>query len=299
MAKIEEGTQELAKPGSSITRNGLRPKKSLGQHFLADHGIIQEIIGLTGFQISDIVLEIGPGKGALTLPLARSVGHVVAVEKDTQLSNQKKKKLSDAGITNVTLVNKDILKFDFRDIPRPPSAKIHVIGNLPYNISSPFLEKLVENRPFVKRAVLMFQLEVALRLTASPGRKIYGAMTLLLQYYARATPLLEVPKKAFYPIPKVDSMLIELDFERPYPERAGCEDRLKKVIKGAFAHRRKTLLNSLKGHNPSWNREILLEAIEKCGIDPKRRAETLDMDEFLCLAANLKRANQGPRFSLT
>ncbi|MCP4681565.1 MAG: ribosomal RNA small subunit methyltransferase A [Desulfobacterales bacterium] len=276
-----------------ITGDGLRPKKSLGQHFLTDHGIVQEIIALAGFQISDTVLEIGPGKGALTLALARSVGHVVAVEKDTRLHNLLEKKLSDAGISNVTLVNKDILKFDFRDIPCPPPAKIHVIGNLPYNISSPFLEKLVENRTLVKRAVLMFQLEVALRLTASPGSKIYGAMTLLLQYYASIIPLLEVPKRAFYPKPKVDSMVIELDFERPYPERAGCEGRLKKVIKGAFAHRRKTLLNSLKGHSPSWSREILLEAMDKCGIDPKRRAETLDMDEFLCLADNLKRANQG------
>ncbi len=293
MAEIEEGTKGLAEPGSLITENGLRPKKSLGQHFLADHDIIQEIIALAGYRTSDMVLEIGPGKGALTIPLARSVGHVVAVEKDTRLINLLEKKLSDARINNVILVNKDILKLDFRDIPCPSSAKIHVMGNLPYNISSPFLEKLVLNRTFVKRAVLMFQLEVALRLTASPGRKIYGAMTLLNQYYARITPLLEVPKRAFYPVPKVDSMVIEMDFEQPYPKHTGCEDRLRKVVKGAFAHRRKTILNSLKGYNLSWSREILLEAMEKCGINPKRRAETLHMDEFLCLTANLKTADNG------
>lgn len=267
---------------------GFRPKKSLGQHFLVDPEIIRKIIARAGFQVSDLVLEIGPGLGALTLPLAQSVGHVVAVEKDPYLMGLLDKKLSRAGITNVTLVNHDILTYDFHDTGICLPQKIQVIGNLPYNISSPFLEKLIENRSLIGRAVLMFQLEVARRLSASPGGKAYGAITLVLQYHACTAILVEAPKEAFYPAPKVDSMVLELDFERPYPRHAIDEADFKKLVKSAFAHRRKTLLNSLKGFSPSWDREALSGAMKKCGIDPERRAETLDMDEFLCLSSALK-----------
>jgi len=267
---------------------GFRPKKRLGQHFLLDPGVIHKIIARAGFHVSDLVLEIGPGQGALTLPLARSVGHVVAVEKDARLVSLLKKKLSQAGITNVTLVNHDILEWDFHETEARSSTKIKVIGNLPYNISSPFLEKLVENRTSVDRAILMFQLEIAKRLTSPPGEKTYGAMTVLIRYYAHATSLLGVPKSAFFPRPKVDSMVLELDFERPYNKRAVNEASFKEVVKGAFAHRRKTLFNSLKDSFPFIDREGLMEGINKCGIDPGRRAETLDMDEFVCLTSALE-----------
>ena len=267
---------------------GFHAKKRLGQHFLVELEIINKIVGLAAFQASDLVLEIGPGQGALTLPLARTVGHVVAVEKDPQLVHALQKRLNRAGITNVTLINYDILKWDFRDIRPPLSAKLLVIGNLPYNISSPVLEKLIKNRDLIKRAVLMFQLEVAKRLTASPGGKAYGAMTLLVKYHAHPRPLLEVSKDAFNPKPKVNSMVIELDFEKPYPRLLlNNEGNFKKIVKGAFAHRRKTMVNSLKGLSPSLDRETLFDVMKRCGIDPGRRAETLDMDEFLCLTAAL------------
>jgi 16S rRNA (adenine1518-N6/adenine1519-N6)-dimethyltransferase len=268
-------------------RPGFRPKKRLGQHFLVDSEIIRQIIALAGFQVSDRVLEIGPGLGALTLPLAQSVGHVVAVEKDTQLITVLKKKLSQAGLCNVTLINHDILTFDIRDIKGFSSNRLKIIGNLPYNISSPLLEKLTENRNRISRAVLMFQLEVAKRIIASPGGKTYGAMTLLVQYHAHPTVLLEVPKNAFRPKPKVDSMVLELDFERPYPKRTVHEDDFKEVVKGAFAHRRKTILNSLARASSSWGRDVLLEAMEKCQIDAGRRAETLNMSDFLRLTSFL------------
>jgi 16S rRNA (adenine1518-N6/adenine1519-N6)-dimethyltransferase len=282
----------LARSGPIKKRTGPRPNKRLGQHFLVDRGIIEGIISRAGFQTSDMVLEIGPGQGALTFPLARSVGHVVAVEKDTRLAGLLEEKLSRAGIANVTLINRDILKWDFNEISNHSSAKIQVIGNLPYNISSPFLEKLVENRNLVSRAVLMFQLEVARRLTASPGSKAYGAMTLTVRYHAKPTAFFEVSAEAFFPRPKVNSMVLELDFERPYPKRAVHDGDLKRVVRGAFAHRRKTLLNSLKGFFPSWNPEMILEAMKKCGIDPGTRAETLDMDDFLCLGTALALTNE-------
>lgn len=282
----------MARSGPIKQRTGLRPNKRLGQHFLVDRGIIEQIISRAGFQPSDMVLEIGPGQGALTLPLARSVGHVVAVEKDTRLAGLLEEKLSRAGIANVTLVNQDILKWEFNELSNLSSEKIQVIGNLPYNISSPFLEKLIDNRNLVSRAVLMFQLEVARRLTASPGSKAYGAMTLMVRYHARPTAFFEVSAEAFFPRPKVNSMVLELDLERPYPRRAVHDADLKRVVKGAFAHRRKTLLNSLKGFCPSWNREMVLEAMRKCGIDPGTRAETLDMEDFLSLGTALALTNE-------
>jgi len=268
---------------------GFRPKKRLGQHFLVDPEITKEIIARAGFGTSDLVLEIGPGLGALTLPVARSVFHVVAVEKDGHLAELLGEKLSRSGITNVTIINRDILKWNLSELEDLGSGKIQVIGNLPYNISSPFLEKLVESRKLVSRAVLMFQLEVAKRLTASPGEKAYGAMSLLIRYHALSSILLEVSREAFYPRPKVDSMVLELDFNMPYIQDSFGEAGFRKVVKGAFAHRRKTLLNSIQGSIPDWDREVLLKAMKTCGIDPGRRAETLHMDEFLCLSSKFDR----------
>jgi len=277
----------LRRNRSSIHALRFHPKKRLGQHFLFNPRIIQKILSSARFGRTDPVLEIGPGKGALTLPLAGLVGQVVAVEKDEQLVGLLQEKLAGEGITNVTLVNCDILKWDFRNIALSPSSRLYVIGNLPYNISTPFLEKLIENRAYVNRAVLMFQLEIAKRLTALPGNRTYGAMTVLVQYYAQTTGLFEVSRNAFYPKPKVDSMVLELDFERPHPTRAIDETNFRKVVKGAFAHRRKTLLNSLKDQYAFMDREVLSAKLEACGIDPGRRAESLQIDDFLRLASVL------------
>lgn len=281
---VEQDTGKIGGPG-------FRAKKRLGQHFLVEPKIIHKIIACARFTESDLVLEIGPGKGALTLPLARSVGRLVAIEKDALLVSLLQKRLNRAGINNVTLINHDILKWDFQKIRQPSSTRLLVIGNLPYNISSPVLDKLIKNRNLLNRAVLMFQLEVAKRLTASPGGKAYGAMTIFIQYHAHTRILLEVSKDAFSPKPEVDSMVVELDFKKPYPKRALNEDTFKKVFKGAFAHRRKTMINSLRVLSQFWDRDVLLEAMKTCGIDPKRRAETLDMDEFLCLSDALGSTN--------
>lgn len=264
-----------------------RPKKWLGQHFLNDPGLVEKIISLARLDATDIVLEIGPGLGALTLPLARSVAQVIAVEKDADLVDLLKEKLAREAIVNVDAVNQDILAFDLHRVASICGERYKVLGNLPYNISSPLLEKLIENRSILSRAVLMFQQEVANRLCASPGGKAYGALTVLVRYHATPAILFKAPREVFYPKPKVDSMLLELDFERPYSRRADDEKLFKKVVKAAFSHRRKTLINSLSIFHPSWDRKILTDAMDMCGIDPKRRAETLDMDEFLYLASAL------------
>ena len=264
-----------------------RPKKRLSQHFLQDTGIIHEIIAQSGFDESDHVFEIGAGLGALTLPLSKVVRHITAIEKDAQLADMLGKRLSHAGVDNVNLINDDILAFDFSKVIDLSLKKIKIIGNLPYNISSPLLEKFIKNRNLVSRAILMFQYEFARRLIAPPGNKEYGAMTVLIQYHASLTPLLDVPKEAFYPKPKVDSMVLELDLDSPHPRRTEDEETFKMVVKGAFAHRRKTLLNSLKGTLSSRSINEIVAALDRCAIDPTKRAENLDIDDFLCLTSQL------------
>ncbi len=271
-------------------RYEFRPKKRLGQHFIKDRHIIQKIIETSGFKVSDHVLEIGAGLGALTIPLAQYVKRITAVEKDKQLVNILREKLTGAGITNVNLINDDILRLDFKGLTQVPEEKIKAIGNLPYNISSPLLERLFRYRHLISRAVLMLQFEFARRLLSLPNRKDYGAMTVLIRYNAAISPLLEVPKEAFYPKPKVGSMVLSIDMERPHPKRAEDEVIFNTVVRGAFLHRRKTILNSLKGALQSYGGDGIYEALKKCSIDPRRRAETLDIDEFLCLAAALKGA---------
>lgn len=272
-----------------------RPKKRLGQHFLRDPDVIRRIIAGAGFDKSCQILEIGPGLGALTIPLAESVRRVLAVEKDAEVMEMLRGRLSRAGVENVTLLQGDILKLDFSKIDLPPKKEIHLLGNLPYNISSPLLEKLIHNRSRLGRAVLTFQREFARRLVAAPGNKEYGAITILVQYHAHLRPLLEIPKQAFYPPPKVGSMVLEIDFTRPYPRKASDEENFRRVVRGAFAHRRKTIVNSLRGSHPSVSAAKTLEALERCGIEPAVRAEMLGIEDFLCLSSSLPLLDKSPR----
>jgi 16S rRNA (adenine1518-N6/adenine1519-N6)-dimethyltransferase len=261
-----------------------RPTKKLGQHFLRDPSIVRQIIVRAGFDSDSSVIEIGPGMGALTIPLAESVRQVMAVEKDARLAELLQGRLLQRGINNVTLFNDDVLRFPFEEAAGLFGGSIQVIGNLPFNISSPFLEKLIDKRAILTRAVLTFQVELGRRLIACPGNKQYGAMTVLVQYHAHVSRLLEIPKKAFYPSPKVDSMVVELDFTRPHPARAGNEEVFRRVVKGAFAHRRKTLINSLKGTFPEWNPDALLGMLRESRIDPGKRAEVLEINDFIRLS---------------
>ena len=262
-----------------------RPKKSLGQHFLRDPLVIERILANAKFDKSSTVLEVGPGTGALTFPLASCVQHLIAVEKDGTLAEKLRADLRREGIGNVTLIHEDILKLDMAPLSE---EKIEVIGNIPYNISSPLIEMLIRNRELIPRAILTLQHELAARLTASPGNKQYGALTVLIQYHARLSTLLEVPRQAFFPKPKVSSTVVQFEFSRPFPRRVDSEDSFRKVVRAAFAHRRKTLLNSLRGTFPSWEVQSLLNAMEHCAIDPQRRAETLSMDDFINLTEGVR-----------
>jgi len=261
-----------------------RPKKSLGQHFLRDPFIIERILAGAKFSRSSTVLEVGAGLGALTFPLASCVQHVMAVEKDGTLVEKLRAGLARERVGNVTLIHEDILKLDLAPLSE---EKIEVIGNIPYNISSPLIEKLIRNRGRIPRAILTLQHELSGRLTASPGNKQYGALTVVIQYHARLSPLLEIPRQAFYPKPKVSSTVVQFEFSKPFPRRADDEEFFRKVVRAAFAHRRKTLLNSLRGTFPSWEVQSALNAMKHCAIDPQRRAETLSIDDFLNLSAAL------------
>lgn len=274
-------------------KNNLWPNKRLGQHFLNDKNTINKIIDISGMTSSDDILEIGPGMGALTIPLAARVKSIVAVEKDSRMADFLQDLIKKKNIENVKIINKDILKIDIADISGNKKNKLKVAGNLPYNISSPLLEKLITNRKHISKAFLMFQYEFAGRLTAMPGNREYGAITVMTRYQASVTKLIEVNRNVFYPRPKVGSLVVEINMEKPYPVRALDDNTFKLVVKGAFAQRRKTIKNSLKVIARHFSSEETINALEECNIDPARRAETLNMDEFLCLSDSL--AKTGPR----
>lgn len=275
----------MSRHSFSLRRSkSFRPRKSLGQHFLKDPRMIHRILAAANFRSSSTVLEIGAGLGALTFPLAGLVRQVIAVEKDETLAEKLRADLAREGIENVTILQEDILKLD---LTRTCEETIEVIGNIPYNISSPLIEKLILSRSQIPRALLTLQHELAERLTASPGNKQYGALTVLIHSHARLSTLLEIPKEAFYPKPKVSSTVVQFDFSRPYPRRPEHEKFFKKVVRAAFAHRRKTLFNSLRGTFPSWEAQTILNALHQSAIDPQRRAETLSIDDFLNLSSAL------------
>ena len=287
MAQIKKADQGVTRSRGWLAKPGLRPRKSLGQHFLQDPNAIKKIISHARLQDTDVVVEIGPGLGALTIPVLPHIHHLVAIEKDPLLVDLLEEKLLSHERQKITLISGDVLKFDFRQIHETFQQKVRIIGNLPYNISSPFLEHLIANRQYFNNAILMFQYEVAQRLTAYPNSKEYGALSIAIQYYARISPLIKIKKECFYPKPKVDSMVLEFDLDMPHPVRAKNEERFLRTVKAAFSCRRKTILNSLERGMVPVTRHMIAGALEKSSIEPNRRAETLTIDEYIHLTSFL------------
>ncbi|TET93550.1 MAG: ribosomal RNA small subunit methyltransferase A [Desulfobacteraceae bacterium] len=287
MVQIKKVNQGLIVSKALLSKSGIRPRKRLGQNFLEDPAIIEKIITHARFDKNDVVVEIGSGLGALTIPIISNIYHLVAIEKDPLLITILKERLSLKEKEKITFISGDVLKLDFKEIYDKFKQKLQIVGNLPYNISSPFLEKLIINRNYIKNAILMFQYEFAQRLTATPKGKEYGALSVISQYYAQISPLLKIKRDAFYPKPKVDSMVLEIDFKKPHPFQAKNEVTFRKTVKAAFSCRRKTILNSLERGMVSASREMIAKALTKCLIDPKRRAETLTIDEYIHLSSVL------------
>lgn len=268
-------------PGESFSGPAIYPSKSLGQNFLKDKNVLQRIVGLAELTPGDEVLEIGPGLGALTEQLAKRAGRVVALEKDkkliphlTELSRKYK---------NVQIISEDSLDSDFRKLFKGGSVK--VVSNLPYSVSTPILIKLLETRDIFSSLVLMLQLEVGERIASAPGSKKYGSISVLLQTYFDISLEFRVPPSAFWPKPKVYSVVLKLTpLKNP---RVDITDHklYEKVIRSAFSSRRKMLSNSLQSGFP---KDSVLKALAESDIDPKRRAETLSIKEFGVLTEKLR-----------
>ena len=204
------------------------------------------------------MVEIGPGLGSLTLPLAQAVRSVIAIEKDRRLAAVLKDELQAAGVSNVQMVEADVLDIDWAGLARQAGRPLTVFGNLPYNISSQVVIRLIESRRHVPRAVLMFQRELAVRLTAPPGGRDYGRITAMLAYCAAVKPLCRVGAGAFHPVPKVDSEVLEIRFAPPRADPPHDEARLFKLIAAAFGQRRKTLRNSVRAAFELKNHDYFL-----------------------------------------
>ncbi len=250
----------------------IRARKSLGQNFLVDQGFVDRIVEAASITPEDTVVEIGPGTGALTRSLAGQAGRVVAIELDERLFLRLKSELAD--LQNLDLINGDALKFPFEKLPGP----VKVVANLPYYISTPIITRLVAARANISLMVLMLQKEVAARISAPPGGKDYGYLSVMVQLHAEARTLFTVPAGAFRPVPKVDSAVISLRIlKAPAVE---CRDYAlyERVVGAAFSQRRKTLKNTLKASRLFMDEGI--EGIASAGIDPHRRGETLSLAEF-------------------
>ena len=269
-------------PGTILRHHHLLARKELGQNFLADPKAAEMIVNRADISTSDIVLEIGAGLGALTIPAARKAGQMFAVEKDARLAPVLKDELHRAGIENAEVLNMDIFKVDFHALAR--EKKLVVMGNLPYNISSQILIRLVEKRACVKKAVFMLQKELAQRIAAKPGGKTYGRLSAVMQYSARIRSLADLGPQLFFPKPEVDSRVIEITFFEKTSLSREKETFLYKVIKAAFSKRRKTLKNSLSGRELNISPEQAQSALRAAGIDPVKRAETLHVSEFTGLS---------------
>jgi len=280
----------MTSPKTLLKAWDLRPKKRLGQSFLSDPSTAATIITRARFTPQDVVLEIGAGLGALTIPLAQAVKKIYAIEKDQQLIDLLKTELLTHKISNCEIIAGDILQIDLRKFTASAGCKITVIGNLPYNISSQILIKLIQSRNDFNRAIFMFQKELAQRIAARPGGKEYGRITAMLRYCAEIRTLLNVKASAFYPPPKVDSAVIEVKFKPTTDYGPHDEAMLFAVIKAAFGNRRKTLKNALTASGLPVDSQTALRALSSAGIDHSRRAETLEPSEFVSLEKCLKEA---------
>jgi len=259
-----------------------RPRKRLGQHFLIDSNIVRKILALAEVRPHETVLEIGPGRGVLTRPLCAAARRVIAVEKDPGLGDYLARVIADCG--NLDLRVADALEFPFESLPEQSV----VVANLPYYLSTPLLFKLLDARERIDRMVLMLQTEVARRLVARPGGRDYGILSVLAQYSAAPSLAFQVSPSCFRPRPEVGSAVVRLIMRKERSPRVTDEALFVRTVRAAFAHRRKTLLNSLR--DEGLPPEMVGPALARIKIAPSRRAETLALEEFAALADALSKS---------
>ncbi|MEK5205419.1 16S rRNA (adenine(1518)-N(6)/adenine(1519)-N(6))-dimethyltransferase RsmA [Psychrobacillus sp. FSL H8-0510] len=270
-------TQEILK------KYGFSFKKSLGQNFLIDPNILRNIVSHADLTKDSAAIEIGPGIGALTEHLARAAGKVVAFEIDQRLLPVLADTLSP--YDNVDVIHADILEVDVKQIfeeQLKDYKDVMVVANLPYYVTTPILLKLLMDRLPIRGLVVMMQKEVADRITAFPGTKAYGSLSIAIQYYMQTEIAMIVPKAVFMPQPNVDSAVIKLTRREAPPVQVIDEEFLFKVSRGSFVQRRKTIINNLQSSLPNGKakKDLIIQALEKVGVDPTRRGETLSIEEF-------------------
>lgn len=249
--------------------------KRLGQNFLIDPNIVRKIVSAAALGPNDPVLEIGPGRGILTAALCESACHVTAIEIDPRLHSYVSK--HQAGLPNLDLVLGDAMLYPIENLPQGTV----VVANLPYYISTPLLFRLLEHRVRLPRMILMLQEEVANRLIATPGTPDYGMLSVMVQYAAAITKVFKVSPNCFRPRPEVGSAVVQLRTKKDGELPLHDEPRFAAIVKGAFAHRRKTLVNSLR--DEGYPQETVLEALHRLSLSATARAEVLSVDDFIGL----------------
>ncbi len=255
-----------------------KPKKRFGQNFLQDENILNKIVKEINPQLNDAIIEIGPGYGALTQKLISVSQNLTAVEIDKELANTLREKFP-----HLHLINEDFLETDLSKLTSQ-GKKLRILGNIPYNITSPILFKLIENNKLVKDAVFMVQLEVAKRMTAKRGTNDYGILAVVLNYFTETELCFNISPNVFYPKPKVFSALVHIHFrDITHPE---TEQKLFiEIVKAAFGNRRKILKNSLS------NSIFHKMDFSNSGVDLSLRAENLNIEDFIQLADNVRKKN--------
>lgn len=261
-----------------VKRFGLRMNKKLGQNFLIRHTVVDDIADAADLAEGEPVLEIGPGIGTLTQALAETGAAVTAVELDDTLLPVLDKTLEH--YDNVRIVHGDIMRIDIEETMHHQPFK--VCANLPYYITTPIIMKLLEQRLPIEKIVVMVQKEVAERMVSGPGSKIYGALSVSVQYYTQPKMLFEIPPQAFMPAPEVTSAVVSLDVRKEPPVKVMEEKRFFQVVKAAFGQRRKTFANTLK--SAGLTKEQTVQILAAADIDGQRRGETFSLEEFAKVA---------------
>lgn len=268
----------------------IRPTKTLGQNFVNDPGTVRKIVRNAGVQAGEQVLEIGPGLGSLTLALLEAGAQVSAVEIDPPLAQA----LPTTAQARFPEAKLQVFTADALTITGPESidgaAPTRLVANLPYNVAVPIVLTVLEKLPSIQTVLVMVQAEVADRLAATPGNKIYGVPSAKVAWYASARRTLTIGRNVFYPVPNVDSALVKIE-RRPHPDTAATREQVFAVVDAAFAQRRKTLRQALAGLAGSAG--AAQEALERAGVSPTARGETLDIDQFAAVAQQLNAASAG------
>ena len=266
-----------------VKKHGFKFTKSLGQNFLIDDNIVDKIVAGAGIGPGDKIIEVGPGIGTLTREMASRAEALMAVEIDKNLIPILADTLGD--YDNVKIVNEDIIKANIKGLidENLSGGPVKLVANLPYYITTPIIMRFLEENINVTDIVVMVQKEVAERMNAQPGGKDFGALSVAVQYYCDTEIVAKVPRHLFVPQPNVDSIVIALRIRPERKYKVDDEGLYFKVVKAAFGQRRKTLLNSISSMG-NLAKDQVKEALEEAGIDPKRRGETLSLDEFAILS---------------